>query len=90
MPGLRIQISGVVQGVGFRPFVYNLARKYHLLGYVLNDGDGVEMEVEGNRSNLDEFLKQLKISAPPSSRIEKINVRENPPKGFSDFKKKIA
>jgi len=47
MPGVRIEIRGIVQGVGFRPFIYNLARKFGLKGYVLNDTDGVEIEAEG-------------------------------------------
>ena len=43
----QIWITGIVQGVGFRPFIYNLARKYELKGYVLNNTSGVNIEVEG-------------------------------------------
>jgi hydrogenase maturation protein HypF len=85
MPGLRIQITGVVQGVGFRPFVYNLARKHNLKGYVLNDSNGVEVEIEGVKSDLDEFLRQIKSSAPASSHIEQITIKENPFRGYPDF-----
>ena len=45
--GVRINVSGMVQGVGFRPFVYDLARRYALRGYVLNNSHGVEIELEG-------------------------------------------
>ena len=53
----RYRARGVVQGVGFRPFVYRLAREHGLGGYVLNDGDGVVIEVEG--AELDEFADEL-------------------------------
>ncbi len=85
MPGVKIQIKGTVQGVGFRPFVYKLARRCHLKGYVLNDTDGVKVEAEGQKSDLDEFLRLIESSAPPSSRIETIVVDKNVPRGFRDF-----
>jgi hydrogenase maturation protein HypF len=85
MPGVKIQIKGTVQGVGFRPFVYKLARRCHLKGYVLNDTDGVKVEAEGQKSDLDEFLLLIENSAPPSSRIETIIVEKSAPQGFRDF-----
>ena len=56
---IKIDIKGVVQGVGFRPFVYNLAREYHLLGYVRNDALGVSIEVEGEKSRIEEFIARI-------------------------------
>lgn len=85
MPSIRIEVKGIVQGVGFRPFIYNLAQNCHLRGYVLNDTNGVEIEVEGKKSNLDRFLFQIKESPPPQSRIENIIVRKIPTRSYQDF-----
>jgi hydrogenase maturation protein HypF len=71
----RIRVSGMVQGVGFRPFVYRTAREFGLNGYVRNLGDaGVEMEVEGERKTLLEFTNILNEEKPPNARIKKIDV----------------
>ena len=85
MPSIRIEIKGIVQGVGFRPFIYNLARRYHLFGYVLNDTDGVEIEVEGKKPDLDRFLLQIKDAPPPQSRIVQIKVEKIPFKSYQNF-----
>src|SRR5271170_211137 len=73
---LAIRVSGVVQGVGFRPFVYNLAVKNSLAGYVCNSGGIVEIEVQGGRDCLELFLGGLKHEAPPLSRIDRLETRE--------------
>ena len=65
----KIQISGIVQGVGFRPFVYNLACKFQLTGYVYNDPAGVTIVVQGCYSNIETFEKELRINPPPRSKI---------------------
>ncbi|MCK5657993.1 MAG: acylphosphatase [Syntrophobacteria bacterium] len=62
---LRVHIQGIVQGVGFRPFIYQLAHRHRLNGYVANTPKGVELEVEGGRDALHHFLKELPASAPP-------------------------
>jgi hydrogenase maturation protein HypF len=85
MSSIRIEIKGIVQGVGFRPFIYNLARRCHLFGYVLNDTDGVEIEVEGRKPDLDRFLLQIKNVPPPQSRIVQIKVEKIPFKSYQDF-----
>jgi hydrogenase maturation protein HypF len=85
MPSIRIEIKGIVQGVGFRPFIYNLARRCHLFGYVLNDTNGVEIKAEGKKSDLDKFLFQIKRSSPPQSRIEQIKVKKVPFRGYQKF-----
>ncbi|MBI5238480.1 MAG: carbamoyltransferase HypF [Deltaproteobacteria bacterium] len=64
----RIRITGVVQGVGFRPFVYNLAVRYGLKGFCLNDSEGVVIEVEGGP--VEKFLEDIKTVPPPLSRID--------------------
>ncbi len=81
-----LRIQGVVQGVGFRPFVYNLARRFNLRGFVLNDSLGVIIEVEGKKHTVELFLKKLKKEAPPSSSIERIEKRRIPLKKDSGFK----
>lgn len=70
----RIHITGVVQGVGFRPFVYNLATRLGLSGWVLNSSSGVEIEALGLEAVLDEFIARLQTDAPPLARIERITV----------------
>ncbi len=66
----RIRVRGAVQGVGFRPFVWSLARELGLSGWVLNDEDGVLIHAEG--SGLDVFAYRLRADAPPLSRIDEI------------------
>ena len=61
----RVRGEGIVQGVGFRPFVYSLATEYGLAGWVLNDGEGVLLEVEGPREQVQRFVDSLADSCPP-------------------------
>jgi len=82
----RIGVCGVVQGVGFRPFIYRLARDYGLKGWVRNTSGNVEIEVEGDEAKLNRFLEDIKTEAPPMSRIENIEVSFAAPKGYNDFK----
>jgi len=72
---LRITINGVVQGVGFRPFVYRLAHRLSLAGSVANNGDGVHIDVAGPSATLDDFILALKNEAPPIARITRLDVR---------------
>src|SRR5215467_6975411 len=69
-----IRVRGVVQGVGFRPFVYRLAEANALAGWVLNGERGVEILVEGIPANLDAFVRNLKAQPPPAARIAEIYV----------------
>ncbi len=70
----RIQIRGIVQGVGFRPFVYNLAQRFGLNGYVLNSSAGVTIEVEGDDGSLEQFVARMSQEAPPLAHIEDVTV----------------
>lgn len=81
----RIQINGVVQGVGFRPFVYNLAKSLNLKGFVSNDTTGVIIEIEGENTLLDKFLNGLKKERPSISQIYKIKIEKLQPKNYHDF-----
>ncbi len=66
---LQLQIRGIVQGVGFRPYVHNLARRHALVGFVLNSPRGVFIEVEGNPATVEAFVAALPAEAPPLVRI---------------------
>src|SRR5450631_3977299 len=79
-------VRGVVQGVGFRPFVYRLALEEGLAGFIGNDTDGVTIEIEGPRASLDSFLTRLRSDAPPLSRIDSVSVREAKPTGDTCFR----
>jgi hydrogenase maturation protein HypF len=72
-----IEITGIVQGCGFRPFLYNLARNHGLKGIILNRGNaGVKLKLQGNRVNLDEFLSKIGKEKPNISYIEALSVNE--------------
>ncbi len=71
-----ILVRGVVQGVGFRPFVYKLAHEEGLAGFIGNDTEGVTIEIEGPRYRVDSFLLRLQSQAPPLARIDSVDVRE--------------
>ena len=67
---LIYQLEGIVQGVGFRPFVYTIALRYALCGFVLNNAKGVVIEVEGFQESLDAFEQALFKELPPLARID--------------------
>ena len=71
---IQISVCGVVQGVGFRPFVYRLANKYNLRGWVRNTSGNVEIEVEGEEKSLNKFITGLKAEAPPMASIASVLV----------------
>ncbi len=70
---LRLQVAGVVQGVGFRPFVHRLALRHNLAGWVLNSTGDVEIEVEGEPREVAAFVRELRSEAPPLARIERLD-----------------
>src|ERR1700733_7915153 len=80
-----IRVRGVVQGVGFRPFVYRLARENTLTGWVLNGKTGVDVLLEGADKALLAFVRDLKSQPPPASSIEEIEVQSATPRGLSEF-----
>ncbi len=82
MTRIRLTVSGIVQGVGFRPFLHRLAEKYRIGGWVRNTSEGLEGELEGTEQNLEHFLKDLQDSPPPMAVIEE--VRAMPAKETSD------
>ena len=80
-----IRVRGVVQGVGFRPFVYRLARANTLAGWVLNGEEGVEIYLEGTEPGLQAFVRDLKTQPPPAATIAEIEVQPAAPVGLSEF-----
>ena len=64
-----IHVKGIVQGVGFRPFVYRMAKKYLINGWVLNATDGVHIHAEGESALVDEFIMELSDNAPAASKV---------------------
>src|ERR1700720_2560083 len=80
-----IRVRGVVQGVGFRPFVYRLACANTLNGWVLNAEEGVEMHLEGAETGLESFVRDLKSQPPPAACIAEIDVRPVEATGLSEF-----
>lgn len=82
----KVAVSGVVQGVGFRPFVYNLAKELELVGYVINNGGGVIIEIEGSQERLALFLNKLEFSAPPLAKIYNISYENIPPLNEENFR----
>ncbi|MBN1376065.1 MAG: carbamoyltransferase HypF [Dehalococcoidia bacterium] len=81
----RISARGVVQGVGFRPFVYGLASHHGLNGWVCNTSEDVKIEVEGDRKTLDLFISDLEKKAPSLARIENISFNFAAPAGYTVF-----
>jgi len=82
---LRITVDGIVQGVGFRPFVYRIATELGLTGWVNNTSDGVVIEVEGGRGELETFLSRLETGVPPLAKIASVQSSNLKPAGYLDF-----
>lgn len=82
---LDLKISGVVQGVGFRPFVYREAKKRDITGWVLNDVEGVRVHAEGETLPLDRFVLALSEEAPAAAQVSEIEIAEVSVQGFDAF-----
>ncbi|HEY7790345.1 MAG TPA: carbamoyltransferase HypF [Vicinamibacterales bacterium] len=81
----RLRVRGIVQGVGFRPFVYRLAADHALGGWVLNDAEGVEIHVEGAEEAIRAFARRLHLEAPPAAAIVSIERQPAPRGSFATF-----
>ncbi|HTZ95740.1 MAG TPA: carbamoyltransferase HypF [Terriglobales bacterium] len=82
----HIEVSGIVQGVGFRPYIYRLARGRQLTGSICNTGTGVTIEIEGSADSVDDFVERLSIEAPPLARITELVIQEVPCSGDTEFR----
>ena len=80
-----IKVEGIVQGVGFRPFVYNLASSLNLTGWVNNNSEGVYIDIEGKEEELNIFLHKLENFHPPLARIDNMTVSEKVLKNYDEF-----
>ncbi|MGC2193476.1 MAG: carbamoyltransferase HypF [Terriglobales bacterium] len=82
----QIDVSGIVQGVGFRPYVYRLAIERHLAGSVVNSAAGVTIQIEGPVEAVEEFVIRLPLAAPPLSQITLVRVHDLPCSGDREFR----
>src|SRR5258708_28652616 len=80
-----VRVEGVVQGVGFRPFVYSRATRLGLGGWVGNDVDGVFAEVEGAAACVEQFLGLLETQPPPLARVDRVTAAAMAPTGAAGF-----
>jgi len=85
LQGVKIHVNGVVQGVGFRPFVYGLAQKMNLAGWVRNTSAGVDIELDGTQDILELFIRALNTEAPPLAHIDDVVVAWKASSGFIKF-----
>ncbi|MCH9696608.1 MAG: carbamoyltransferase HypF, partial [Gammaproteobacteria bacterium] len=81
----KLAITGLIQGVGFRPFIYNLAAKYGLPGWAANTSEGVIIDVEGSVTALDAFIDELQTASPANSKIESLTITDHPACGYQSF-----
>ncbi len=82
----KIAVEGIVQGVGFRPFVYLLAERFGLAGSVCNDSRGVTIEVEGGENLLQQFVAAVRDEKPPLATIQSIDIEKTPTRGDAGFR----
>jgi len=83
--GKKIHIQGIVQGVGFRPFIYTLAQKYRLTGWVRNSTSGVDIIANGTQPEMEAFLVEVRNNPLPLAKIDGIDIQSVSPDSFSDF-----
>ncbi len=81
----HIRVTGIVQGVGFRPFVWRLAQQLGLRGWVRNDAQGVELLAQGSQPGLAELQERLRLDAPPLARVDSVKVHALPAEPFTAF-----
>ncbi|MGD9210994.1 MAG: acylphosphatase, partial [Desulfobacteraceae bacterium] len=82
----QIEINGVVQGVGFRPFIFQLAQAHKLFGNVSNTAEGVRIQVEGDPAQIAAFLSEIPRLRPPLAHIVHINAQDISINNYQDFK----
>lgn len=85
LTALRIHVDGIVQGVGFRPFVYRTAKRHLVNGWVLNAADGVTIHAEGEENLVDQFILEISDNAPQAAQVKSLEMTEVPMEGFETF-----
>ena len=81
-----VEIKGLVQGVGFRPFIHRLAISNNLTGWVENRNDGVAIKITCTSEVLNQFISSIKLTSPPAAIIDSIGFRQTDKENFTDFK----
>ncbi len=81
----HIRVRGIVQGVGFRPFIHKLARRHEIMGEVVNDTLGVDIHAEGEEEELDAFIRAIEEESPPLARVFSVHWKSEEVRGYSDF-----
>lgn len=81
----KIHITGIVQGVGFRPFIFALATRFGLNGWVRNSSSGVDIDVDGSDAILQEFILSIRSELPPLARIDTLTIARGLPENYSSF-----
>ncbi|MBT8484749.1 MAG: acylphosphatase, partial [Phycisphaerae bacterium] len=81
----RVRVTGVVQGVGFRPYVWVLARRYALSGWVRNNASGVDIAIEGADEDVDRFLNALRGGGPPRAQVHSVDAEPTASPGCAGF-----
>lgn len=82
---LTVKVEGQIQGVGFRPFIFQLAQQFQQLGYVANHAQGVVIVIQGQVNQQQNFLNTLQSQLPPFAEIHSLTISENPHSRFTDF-----
>jgi hydrogenase maturation protein HypF len=85
LTGARLHITGIVQGVGFRPFIFNLAAQLHLSGWVRNTSAGVDIEVDGLPDQIQSFVDRIQTEAPPLAVLDSLDLTSTPANHFTTF-----
>ena len=85
MRAVNLELKGILQGVGFRPFVYNLAQKHTVRGWVRNNGAGAEIEAEADSLSLDHFVSDIRNLRLPTARLDGMHSREIAPQRFTQI-----
>ncbi|MEO0225859.1 MAG: acylphosphatase, partial [candidate division WOR-3 bacterium] len=81
----KIFVRGIVQGVGFRPFIYRLAGQFDIKGWVLNSSSGVTIDAEGEKSKVEKFIEQIEREKPVNARIDEIKILTRKAIGYQHF-----
>jgi len=81
----RLRVTGTVQGVGFRPFAYQLAQRHRISGWISNTSEGVVIEAEGEEESLQRFVRELRDEAPRLARIADVEIEPRKPEGAEGF-----
>ncbi len=82
---LAVEVKGIVQGVGFRPFVYRLAERLQLTGFVRNDAEGVYIEIQGRSETTNQFVSDLQNQLPPLAQITNLCSKDMPVNSDREF-----